>query len=553
MKKVLITILILSIVSCNSSKIQQSFKVRLNSLDSFLTVNPKVVLDSLNKIECKKLSPDNQAYFNLIMTIALDKTDYRFHDDSLISSALHWYENNTDINNYTRALAYDGIVRYSINIKDSLTFNRFKQAEKYYNEFKMHDNHLIGLVYSYLGKLNKSEKNYKEAEYYFDKCVDLNKYSTNNYIISLIDLIWVQINLKEQEKTLTNIAKLDDIDSIPEFMKSNTFNVKSGYYASIGDFKQAILFAKKNISASKDLSSRDNQFYAMSSYYLKLNMLDSAAFYGEMSVKAISDTLASSKYHLYKHLADVYKLKGDYKKASDTYYKAYEFHQQYLSEVSSKKILELEKRYNLETKEFQLSIIKQRNTMLIITIIGLSVIFVLFLFLLWFRIKITQRENLILIQKEEIRTQKIDAKQKKQKVINDFLKISTSLHPAFSDNYKKVISSNSKLSPDLYKELLKLNKDFNSEYRKNVNEIIDNELNELIDFLPQEIMNNLSSNEKVVLFLTNEEYTTAQIAEILNTTSNSVRTSRMRLIQKLLNSGEPTPEIRSLLGLLNSN
>lgn len=97
----------------------------------------------------------------------------------------------------------------------------------------------------------------------------------------------------------------------------------------------------------------------------------------------------------------------------------------------------------------------------------------------------------------------------------------------------QVVNNKYNLSPELYKEFVKINKNFNNEYRKNINEIIEKELNDLLDFVPTEIAENLSANEKVILFLTDEGYTTAQIAELLNTTTNSIRTSRLRLISKI--------------------
>ncbi len=326
-----------------------------------MSKKPAVVLDSLKKFQTYRLSSENEAYYNLLTTIAEDKNYMNFTSDSVISLALDYYKGSKDYYNIARSLMYKGIVRYTINMKDTLAIDLFRDAEQIFDKQKISDNHLLGMIYSYLGKLNKADRNFKEAESYFQKSADVNKKSGNtfNYIISIIDIIWAKINLRDYSGIPHYIGIIDKIDSIPNVLKKNVFNVKSVYYASIGDFKKAIEFTVKNMKVSSDVASRDNQYYGLSAYYAQINQLDSAVYYAEKSINAVSDTVASSNYHIYKHLADMYKLKGNYQKASDTYFKAYEFHQKYLNEVSSKRILELEKKYDLTLKDAE--IVKERD------------------------------------------------------------------------------------------------------------------------------------------------------------------------------------------------
>lgn len=549
MRKLLLLFLPIYLLSCSNESNIVYEREKLTALDSILSSKPKEAFDSLNTINKSQLSTVDEAYFNLLLTIAMDKNDFVFINDSLIHKSVEWYNSSKDYYNLYRSTTYWGIVRYAINKKDTLSFSLFKKAEGLFLKNKFEKDYLIGMIYNYLGKINKADLNFSEADYYITKSVEFNRITGNtfNYIISLVDLTWVQLNLKNFIKGLECINILDKVDSIPQYMRSNVYNVKSAYFASTGNYKQAVIYAIKNIEESVDLKSRDNQYYALSAYYVNLNQLDSAVYYAEKSIEVSSDTIASSNYNLYKHLADVYKLKKEYEKAADTYFKAYQYHQQYVSEISTKKILELEKRYNIETKDFQLNLANQRNYMLTFLIAGVSVIFLLLVALLWFRVKITRKEYYIIKQREEISAGKTEAKHRKQKVINDFLKISLSLHPEFTENYLKVVNNKYNLSPELYKEFQKINKNFNSEYRKNINVIIENELNDLLDFIPPEVNECLSSNEKVILFLTNEGYTTAQIAELLNTTTNSIRTSRMRLISKISDSELLSDDVKNSL------
>lgn len=514
---------------------QVEYRKRLVFADSLLQSDPKRALDSLQNFRNTLFSSENKAYYYLLLTIANDKNDVNVLNDSLIGVSINYYKDSKDYYNYTRALTYNGILKYLLDKTDTTAFDSFKGAETVYIENKINDPNVLGLIYTYIGRINKADGNFKEAEEYFNKASQV-YYSTNsryNYIISIIDIIWAKLNNKTYSGIPDFISKLDTLDSIPDELIPYFYNAKSGYYASIKDYENAILFTKENLKYNKNQASRDNLYYGLSAYYLQLNSLDSALYYAKLSIENISDKEASSEYHLYRHIADVYKFKQEYKLASDYYFKAYQFHQRYLEEVSSKKILELEKRYNVQAKDMQLSISDEKNRFLKLVVIGISITSILLLVIFWFRVKISRKELEIKRHKEEIKAQIAESKLKKQRVINNLMKISTALLPEITNDYLKIANNKYSLSPELYEDLIKLNKRYNNEYRKNINSVINSELIEILDYLPLEFVEQLSTNEKLVLFLTEEGYSTSQIAEILNNTANSVRTSKMRLLQKI--------------------
>jgi tetratricopeptide (TPR) repeat protein len=512
-----------------------------------LSKNPAAVYDSLKKFDDYKLSSENEAYFELLITIAKDKNDIQFVSDSIISSSVKWYEESRDYYNYARALTYNGIVRYTLDPKDTLSFDLFKGAEQLFQKHKLKDNHILGMIYAYLGKINKADKNFGEAELYFKKSADINKLSGNNfnYILSLLDIIWTKINLKDYHNIPELINTIDKVADIPEVLNSNIYNVKSTYYASISNYKKAIEFAKLNLKYSKNFKSRDNQYYALSAFYYKLNILDSAIVYAEKAVWAVSDTVASSNYHLYKHLADLYKLKGRYESASDIYYKAYEFHQKYLNEVSSKRILELEKRYDVSMKDAEIA--KERDAkrflmlLLLLSIVLVSVLF----FLLRLRMKLLTKEKQIASVNME--------KLQKTELIKETLNATTGLLSQFTDEVYRITVRSAKNSGTEIDEINNAITNIKKSFRKRLSAITTSQA--FIESYP--LLGNLeefTDQERLIIVLLQQGNSASFIAKILNSTPSSIRGNKSYIRKKIASSAVISDENKkNLLEILDQD
>ncbi len=544
MKRAVFLLLLLSLVSCNTTRRQIEFKNRLTSLDTTMSAKPKAVLDSLNKFEKNRLSSENEAYYNLLITIAEDKNYVDFTSDSVISSAVNYYDGGKDYYNYARSLMYKGIVRYTMDMKDTLSFDLLKDAEQVFINHNLKDNHLLGMIYSYLGKINKADRNFKEAEIYFQKGADVNKLSGNNfnYIVSIIDIIWSKINLRDYSGIPSYISILDKCEPIPNVLRKNVYNVKSVYFASIGDFKKAIEYTIKNMKVSNDLESKDNQYYGLSAYFLKLNLIDSAVYYAEKSIQISSDTIASSNYQLYKHLADTYKLKGDYKKAADTYYKAYEFHQKYLTEVSSKRILELEKRYDITLKDAELIKEKEAKRFFLL-LLSLSVIIVGVLFiLLRLRMKLLKKEKLI----AEVNREKLQ----KTELIKETLNATTGLLTQFTDEVYLISVRAAKNSTIEIDEINNAITNIKKSFRKRLSAITNSEA--FIESFPVlKHLEEFTDQERLIIVLLQQGNNANFIAQILNSTPSSIRGNKSYIKKKVAASEIISPENKeSLLKIL---
>lgn len=128
-KYILICFISLFILSCNREE-DRDVMSKLSRWDLQLNDNPYSIMDSLEAIDVSNISQSERAYYNLLLTIARDKTYYDFTNDSLISKSEEYYNSNKiNNNNHVRALMYQGIVRTRMGVKDSTSYLPLRRAE----------------------------------------------------------------------------------------------------------------------------------------------------------------------------------------------------------------------------------------------------------------------------------------------------------------------------------------------------------------------------------------------------------------------------------------
>jgi hypothetical protein len=159
-KSRLILLGLLLLVSCNTAIRQHAMQARLANLDSLVNHVPRVVLDSLEQMDVSECPGEVQSYYNLLLTIARDKSYVDFTDDSIISLAAEWYRNGKDPEKLARSLIYLGIVRYGLNPIDTLPYVHLREAEQVIKTHAIENQTLQVLLYGYLGDINLRNRNY---------------------------------------------------------------------------------------------------------------------------------------------------------------------------------------------------------------------------------------------------------------------------------------------------------------------------------------------------------------------------------------------------------
>lgn len=116
----------------------------------------------------EKLTGENQADYCLLLTQAMDKNDLPLSSDSLIQIAVGYYSNKGDAECKAKALFYKGRVFQQQGNLEGATL-LYKKAESMIPDLT--DYYLVGLIYSYLGHLNRDEEHYKKALFYYEKAL----------------------------------------------------------------------------------------------------------------------------------------------------------------------------------------------------------------------------------------------------------------------------------------------------------------------------------------------------------------------------------------------
>jgi len=125
---------------------------RLETWDALIDTLPSQISDSLKKLDVNQLSRQNRAYYHLLKVISDDKTYVNFSSDSLINTVSDYYRTHDPKNkNYIRALAYQGIVRTRMGVKDSTVFEPLKEAEKLFQSMVPPDPSLGYLINYFWG------------------------------------------------------------------------------------------------------------------------------------------------------------------------------------------------------------------------------------------------------------------------------------------------------------------------------------------------------------------------------------------------------------------
>lgn len=277
--------LFLSVSCVNRHSIHQDY---LREAEAYMERYPDSALLFLQQFsvdDCR--DREQKAYYNLLLTQALDKT-YRSITDAPITSALAFYRHSEDSlkkakaffyqgRQYSEAKEYDAAVRCYLC---ALTAMKQLDEPKY-----------KALCYSHLGNANfrqglyaKGLRYYKDAVRTFEEIKD-----STNYAISLLDagysfLLLAKLDSAEHY-TLQGLRMAELIDSKEE--KQTAVRNLGIIYSERKEYQKALgllLSVKDNIE--KDDYS---YFYSLSNVYVQQEQYDSAIYYAEYIIKNDSD------------------------------------------------------------------------------------------------------------------------------------------------------------------------------------------------------------------------------------------------------------------------
>lgn len=392
------------------------------------------------------------------MTIAQHKNRIPFVSDSLITASRTWYEKQKG-DNYgkARAFLYNGIVLNRLHKDEDSAFQCLKQSVFFLEENQIKDDKLLALAYANLGKLNnRTEYNLKDAANYFQKAIEIESRLGNprNEIINYCDLLVCMVENGDAGNAANTKRLLDStMLSNPTITLSRTDNAKAIYFLySEMDLDSALYYCKKWNANPADMGAKENM---IAHIYAEQGYLDSAVAYEKKSLAHCrqEDTLF---YHVYyRHLADYYGRMGCPDSSAHYAKMAYSALHDRKDVNAVKRILELEKQYDLSEKEAELERVRHQRTLMVVLLATLLLLVCGLVFLLRNREQKLRAERITRsFVQAAARTHQFTlsslkpfASRRKSATADELKKgiadLATALRKGFSDNFAAAIESSS--------------------------------------------------------------------------------------------------------------
>ena len=367
--------MVLLLSGCNPKT--KTVQHRLVAIDSLMTKDPRAAWDTLAQFDFNLLRERDKAYYGLLYTIAQHKNSIPFTSDSLIAESRRWYENRKDdYHNQARAFFYNGLVLHIVSNDEATACQFMRQALQIIDSHKIQDDKLTALISAYLGKINGGHaQNLTEAVNYLRRAIETEQRLDNpkNLIYDLSDLLICLVKMGEKEEARNTRIKLDSVvTSYPSIKIASSNNAKTLYYLHAEhNLDSALFYCKQWKPNVKDIGAKEN---ILASIYAQQGRVDSAIVYEKASYEHLRAKDSLSQHVYYKHLADYYERFGIADSSAFYARLAYgALHDSY-ERKTEKRVLELEKQYDLTAKEAELEKVQYQQRLLLMGLVALALL-----------------------------------------------------------------------------------------------------------------------------------------------------------------------------------
>jgi len=534
--------------SCNNGN-DKAVLQRLSTWDAVIDTLPHLISDSLKTLDVNQLSRTNRAYYNLLKVISDDKTYVNFTSDSLINSVSDYYRTHEPRNNnYIRALAYLGIVRTRMGVKDSTVFEPLKEADRLFQELTPPDPSLGYLINYFLGNIHYNNRNYPTANDYFLKTLDYARQENDSIHLfdTFLALYWNEMQQKDFRKGKMYLDSLSAYFNILPGKDYFILNAQSVYYDVMDEPEKALEKEKAKLllyDKQDEKIDLSRVFFNISDRYVQFGQLDSAMLYAQMAIDLIEDSTYLYNYLYFDNAANIAEKLGNYSLSNAYLRRAFELLNQSIKDRLDTQIAELEKKYDLAAAENEILRTRQQN---LIIIIGALILVIVFIMILMYARRVRRKSKLRLLEAENrMRQQEFQANIMKEEAgkrkwllqlyshISDRL---TFLHEEVDALSQKYISAN----PKVYKELEKIIKTTDTDLRDITKTLATDDET----FYAYTHLNDkdgiFNTNEKLLLMLLACDADNRQLATFMNTSVESIRVRKSQLKKKMLEKGLDT-------------
>lgn len=505
---------LLSVYCCSTNNGQ--YYESLASIDHILNEQPKAALDSLLSLDSNDLHGADQAYYDLLITIAYHKNRLPFQGDSAIARARKWFDKyGKDPHKSARAHFYHGLVINNTSFIDTSAFLLMREALTILDNNHIQDDKLESLAYAYLAKAHELNINLPEAAYYYRKAIEKEEKLDNakNLVIDQCNLLTCLVKMDSVSEACILLESLDSILVVhPEFQNDVTDNAKAIFYLNgAKDLDSALFYCQRWRPHPSDIGAKNNMLAVI---YRQQGQLDSAIFWEKSSYAHARPSDSLYRHIYYRHLANDYDQLGNADSAAQYALMAYQALYEQQERRTEKRILELERQYDLSAREAELERARYRQNLLTVIVAALLLL----------------TGGLVFLVRN--RNRKLRAEQ----VTRSIIQASAKTHQNTLSQLKPLcVKRKSYTADELQSELGRITTNLRKGFTQNFSDAIEKN-RQALTLRQQEILQQLSGERAKTVFLLDElGYTEEEIAEYTCTSIDSVRVTKnniRRVIEK---------------------
>ena len=543
-----LVMLLLFATSCNKGG-DEEMLTRLNVWDAMLDHDAQRVADSLKSLDRDELSRGGKAYYDLLKVISDDKTYVNFTSDSLINAVSDYYRSvNPGHNNYIRALAYQGIVRTRMGVKDSTVYEPLREADKLLATQPAADPSLGYMIHYFLGNIHYKSRNFTLANDYFKNALQFanNENDSIHVFDTFLALYWNEMGQMNFDQSKLYLDTLSAYYNLLPGKDYFVLNAQSIFFDVIGQPDKALMREKQKLllyNSQEEQIDLSRVYFNISNRYVGLEQLDSAIYYGEMAIEMIEDTTYRQNYLYYQNVARIAEKRGDFVLSNEYLKKTIALHNLSLTERLDLQIAEMEKKYDLAEAENEVLRTREQVSR---TIIIFLIVILLLLFIAAYSFWLRRNTQLRLLETEHrVNQQQLQSDILKEEAgkrrwllllygnISDRLSFLQNEFELLAERY---ISVNKKVHTDMQRILKNTDTDLRDITKTLVPD--DDTFSAYTGLTDHEQL--FSVNEKLLLMLLACDADNRQLATFLHTSVDSIRVRKSQLKKKMFENGLDT-------------
>ena len=270
-----VLLFVLFLVSCTDGRSEGQVARLLRQAETCMVECPDSALVYLHQIpDPEKLTGENQADYCLLLTQAMDKNDLPLSSDSLIQIAVGYYSNKGDAECKAKALFYKGRgFQQQGNLEGATLL--YKKAESMIPDLT--DYYLVGLIYSYLGHLNRDEEHYKKALFYYEKALPCYRTIQNPTLTAsgLQDMAKISVYLGETHRADSLFSEvLSYVPDIDAAWQANIYHNVGVFYMFTNQFGKAEQVVNTSLKLPSTPEDKLRSYAVLATIYTKQNRGD---------------------------------------------------------------------------------------------------------------------------------------------------------------------------------------------------------------------------------------------------------------------------------------